>query len=45
MIPSEITNFISNIGFPITFCLLVYFDLRKKIDKLISSLETLIASS
>ena len=32
---------IGNFGFPIFFCLLVYLDLRKKVDRLIEVMEVL----
>ena len=33
---------IANIGFPIVFCLLIYFDLRKKIDTLTERLTAIL---
>ena len=39
----EITPYVTNIGFPIVMCLLIYFDLRKKIDQLTDRLTAILA--
>lgn len=35
----ELIDLISTVGFPIGMCLLVYFDLRKQLEKLFQLLE------
>lgn len=42
MVPQETLDLISNIGYPVAMSLLIYFDLRRKIDKLIEKLEQIV---
>lgn len=38
----DLVTLISNVGFPIVMCLIVYVDLRKKVDRMLALLERIV---